>query len=91
MRQKVKPERSFTKGGGWVELNSDGIGTILTRDDYINNCKSYGFIDYDGYGEPVDAEGYTCMPDDAKNDFCYPSNMGEDLPENCTHVVWYNR
>lgn len=58
--------------------------TILTRVEYIESVKCHALIDYDGYGYPVDCNKM------AKNFMLWPSQL-EHLPEDCTHVVWFNR
>lgn len=87
-RIKILPYDTFTYDEDKVKrviLHYDGNGTLIPRDHYLRNCERGGFIDYDGYGSPVDSECYVLGDD------CIPSNKGSDLPDECTHVVWYNR
>lgn len=69
--------------GYTVEVPS--YGSVYTVLEFAQMCKSRFFIDYDGYGHPV--LGGKAKPS------CWvkPSSYDTDIPEEATHVVWYNR
>ena len=73
----------FTKTGqyGCGSENEDDVYTI---EEFKTYCKRRMFIDYDGFGHPVK---------DKKSDETIdivPSRI-EDIPEDATHIVWFNR
>lgn len=60
-------------------------GDLMTLDEFIEDCKSGCFIDYDGYGYYSDGVYET----DIK---VYPSNVLDgEIQYKWTHVNWYNR
>lgn len=68
-----------------IEDEKDTIGDIMTLEDFIDCCKSGGFIDYDGSG------AYS-VGGKASNIMIYPS----DIKHNCVRtdfneIIWYNR
>jgi hypothetical protein len=69
-----------------VVYNEDipSYGDLMTVKEYLSNVKCGGFIDYDGFGQPA-KDGK--MADVAIS----PSSGSFDIPEDATHIVWYNR
>ena len=60
------------------------IGNVYTIQEFKAICEWGGFIDYDGFGEPVK---------DSKADGSIeikPSRL-DRIPSDATHIVWYNR
>lgn len=59
-------------------------GDLMTIDEYKENVASGMFIDYDGSGHPVK---------DAKmaRNRVKPSQCPNDIPEDATHIMWFNR
>lgn len=57
---------------------------VLTVGEYRDACKSHSFIDYDGHGHPI-KDGMM-----AGEVLLKPSKVRE-LPQDCTHVAWFNR
>ena len=71
----------------FTSTNNYGCGPdeddVYTVEEFKQLCKAGWFIDYDGFGNPVK---------DGKAAFVsiYPSRL-QDIPEDATHIVWYNR
>jgi len=60
------------------------FGDLFTVEEFIELCKSGGFIDYDGFGYPVKNKKMN-------SDFIiFPSEF-ENIPKDATHIIWYNR
>lgn len=62
----------------------EGEDDVYTVQEFKEFCASGAFIDYDGYGHPVK---------DRKSDleiYIRPSKLNM-IPEDATHIVWYNR
>jgi len=90
--QKLKGEKlmgvytkevRFTKTGqyGCGPENEDDVYTVEEFKDF---CKKLLFVDYDGFGYPVK---------DKKSDITItivPSRI-EEIPEDATHIIWFNR
>lgn len=67
-------------------------GDVFTKQVFIGHCKSGMFVDYDGDGHPA------IIP--RKSPFAYggmnsrivvkPSRVAQ-IPEEATHVVWFNK
>ncbi len=58
---------------------------IMTVAEYLGNVAAGGFIDYDGFGYPA-LNGFSAP------EYCvYPSQGIDAIPEDATHIVWYNR
>jgi len=65
--------------------DKDGHGSLMTLEDFVDSCKSGGFIDYDGFGN------YSTK-DKISDITIYPSDVeANELRSNFTHVTWYNR
>lgn len=58
-------------------------GNLMTVEEWKENVKSGGFIDYDGYGNAVKDNMMT------ERTF-YPSQK-HLVPKDTTHIMWYNR
>jgi hypothetical protein len=69
--------------------DDDEYGPMLMTVAKFKDCVyEGGFIDYDGYGEPY-KDGKICEdvivnPSDIRTKFA-------SIPEDATHIVWYNR
>jgi hypothetical protein len=62
----------------------DDEDDVYTVDEFRNLVEAGMFIDYDGFGHPVK---------DGKADSginIYPSQVSK-IPEDATHIVWYNQ
>lgn len=58
--------------------------TIYTVEEFVEYCQDGLFIDYDGFGHPI--KDKLINPD-----ICiYPSKLNK-IPDDATHIVWYNR
>lgn len=63
---------------------SPGLGDLFTLEEYLSSCRCGAFIDYDGFGNPV-KDGKA----DPNMDIV-PSRP-QDIPEDATHIWWFNR
>lgn len=75
----VKFSQTNCYGSGPVD--EDDVYTVAEFSEHVRNRS---FIDYDGYGRPVKdnlADETVCI---------HPSTI-ERIPEDATHIVWYNR
>ena len=66
----------------------DECGDLFTIEEFIEDCKSGGFIDYDGYGNFANLTQYEPSID------VYPSKLLANkikVPTWATHILWYNR
>jgi hypothetical protein len=57
---------------------------VYTVEEFKHFCRIGAFIDYDGYGHPVKDH----MADNRIT--IKPSKLSK-IPEDATHIVWYNR
>lgn len=86
---------NYTDPVKFTSTNNYGCGPqgeddVYTVEEFKTLCENGAFIDYDGFGCPVK---------DSKADpsfFIYPSRVvaypnPRWIPEDATHVVWYNR
>lgn len=64
-------------------LSEYNFGDLFTVDEFRNMCKMGAFIDYDGYGHPV--RDNLVNNDEA----VVPSKM--NIPDDATHIIWFNR
>lgn len=62
----------------------DDIGDLMTVKDWLSCVADGGFIDYDGFGHPV-RDGLM----DGTIDI-WPS-QADMVPQDATHIMWYNR
>lgn len=79
---------SYTKKVKFSEVNTYGCGPdeddVYTVEGFRNIVGFGGFIDYDGFGYPVKnglSDEKICI---------YPSRL-KDIPDDATHIVWFNR
>ena len=74
----------------WFENNVEysaepyNMGDMLTVEEFVEMAKSAGLINYDGFGHPV-KDGKLCPTIEIR-----PSRYWE-IPEDATHIQWYNR
>ena len=59
-------------------------GDLLGREEFIQDVEAGCFTDYDGYGHPVKND----LMDDTIT--VWPSKISL-LPEDCTHIIWFNK
>lgn len=59
------------------------FGDIMTVEAFKSAVEDGSFIDYDGFAHPA-----IVKQDSTKN--IWPSRI-EQLPEDATHVVWFNK
>lgn len=77
--EKVK--FSVTGTYGVIPAGEDDVYTVKEFNEF---CECGAFIDYDGFGHPVK---------DSLADYSidiFPSSL-EDIPEDATHIIWFNR
>ena len=72
---------SVTGKYGCGPVDEDDVYTVKEFKEF---CKDGAFIDYDGFGYPVKDK----MADPSI--WIKPSKLGM-IPEDATHIVWYNR
>lgn len=65
--------------------NKPNIGDVIEIEEWIECVNEGGFIDYDGWGCPM-KEGLV-----ATQTIVRPSNWKTTLPQDATHIEWYNR
>lgn len=61
------------------------FGDLFTKEEYLEACQDGGFVDSDGFGHPGDENYHD------SDLFIKPSDGDKNIPEEATHVVWYNR
>ena len=74
---------NFTKTGQYG-CGPDNEDDVYTVEEFKAYCENGSFIDYDGYGHPVKDK----LADESIN--IKPSKL-ENIPENATHIIWFNR
>lgn len=67
---------------GKTRNNEDDVFTVA---EFKEACAVYCFVDDDGWGYPMNDQGYADPTTLIK-----PSNLSA-IPEDATHIVWYNR
>jgi hypothetical protein len=74
---------SLSEGNGYVTQIPE-YSYLIERKEFIKEVKSSLFTDYDGFGHPA--------KDDLMDQTVYiwPSRISS-LPEDCTHIVWFNK
>jgi hypothetical protein len=80
---------AYTEPVHFSETNRFGCGPdyeddIYTVDEFKDICYGRGFLDYDGFGHPVKnkkSDPYIIIK---------PSQL-HAIPEDATHIVWFNR
>ena len=78
---------NHTQPVSFTETNRYGCGfgdDVYTVKEFKQRVKNEDFIDSDGYGHLV--KDSKCDP----NIYIVPSKLYE-IPEDATHIVWYNR
>ena len=66
----------------FTELSS--FGDLMTIEEFVENVKSGGFIDYDGYGYYV--------KDNKQSDITIrPSDVENGIRKDFNKVIWFNR
>ena len=73
---------SSTGNYGNIPYDEDDVYTIEEFKEMIDDSI---VTDYDGHGHPV--KNNMANP----NIWIIPSRLGEDIPANATHIVWYNK
>lgn len=68
----------------------DSNGKLMTVEEFKNNCESGCLIDYDGMGDLVKDGEIVTPTEDGWPRWIVPSKRDE-IPEDVTHVLWYNR
>ena len=63
---------------------SDGLGEIMTVDNFRDAVAAGAFIDYDGFGYPVKNGKYD-------DDFVIIPSQVSKIPDDATHIMWFNR
>lgn len=71
----------FTTTNNYENCEDDDVYTV---EEFIKCCEVGAFIDYDGHGYPVKDN----LAD--RSILIYPSNL-KKIPNDSTHIVWYNR
>lgn len=72
--------RKILRRFGYCKLHYD----IYTVAEFKEYCQQGLFIDYGGFGYPIkDSKAYRTI-------IIKPSRL-EEIPEDTTHIVWYNR
>lgn len=73
----------IAKLSGVYDQDVPEYGDLMTREEWLNAVETGFFIDYDGMGSPVK---------DGKmmSGWVFPS-QADMLPEDATHVVWFNK
>lgn len=59
-------------------------GFLISADEWKENCRSGGFIDYDGFG-------YLSTTSEFSNLLVQPSEWTRQFPDWVTHVLWFNK
>lgn len=78
----------YTEKVIFTETDQYGCGPdddVYTIKEFRANVASNAFIDYDGHGYPVKDS----LADPSI--MIIPSTFEEELPNDATHIVWYNR
>lgn len=71
--------------GNYTKTPGEIDDCVLTLLEFEEDCKFGLFIDYDGFGHPM-KDGFI----DQKI-WVRPSDRSTSIPEDATHIVWYNR
>ena len=60
-------------------------GTIMTLNEFKNNVRNGGFVDYDGHGKYIDGDKMTDIN-------IYPSDVKhKSLRHKLNKIIWFNR
>ncbi len=74
----------FSKKVDLFEL-MQGDADVYTVEEFNELCDTSCLIDYDGFGHPITGEG---MMDPA---WCLVPSQRHTLPDEVTHIQWFNR
>jgi hypothetical protein len=89
----------YLSQGNWIdyEVKIDGhSGALMTREEWLEAVESGSFIDYDGMGDQVTADGKIVKFErDLRENYnvggwIYPSEALRILPET-KYILWYNK
>lgn len=78
---------AYTEPVVFTETNLYGCGPdddVYTIDEFREQVKDGGFVDYDGFGHPVKDKLADTSID------IRPSYL-LNIPKDATHIVWYNQ
>lgn len=64
--------------------DSPDLGDLLTMQEFFSMCAAGALIDYDGFGNPV-KDGM------ADSNIEIKPSRPQDIPEDATHIWWFNR
>lgn len=67
-----------------ASLKDYDYGDLMTVEEFKANVESGGFIDYDGMGHAVRGDEVD------ESFYVYPSEV-DKIPEDATHILWFNR
>lgn len=82
-KQISKKAKKLLEGVKFKELPN--YGDLMTLKEFIENCESGGFIDYDGSGKYA-------FKDEMSDIAVYPSTVTDgNIDRDFTHVVWFNK
>ena len=56
---------------------------VISVEDFINYCNSNFFIDYDGHGNLVKGN--------KMSNVCIVPSTRHLIPDECTHIAWFNK
>lgn len=59
-------------------------GALMTRQEWLDDVAAGGFIDYDGWGNQVNAAGAIVGP-------TISPSRADTLRDDCAYILWYNR
>lgn len=71
--------------GNYTRSIVNSYGELMTVKEYLINIAMGAFTDYDGYGYAVK----DCHIDESKSIF--PSSGIDNIPNDATHIIWFNR
>jgi hypothetical protein len=79
--------------GNWIdyEVKIDGHqGALMTRETWLESVADHSFVDYDGMGNEVSADGKILLTESSDYKWLKPSNAAAIRPET-KFILWYNR
>jgi hypothetical protein len=62
----------------------ESCGDLFTVENWIDNVRSGGFIDYDGFGNYA-------FENEVSNKEVIPSDIKGKMDMRFSHIMWYNR
>jgi hypothetical protein len=78
---------------GWIDYEvriGSHEGALMTRQTWLECVEEHSFIDYDGMGHQIAADGTIIMFPDRPSGWIKPSEALKIAPE-AAYVLWYNR